>query len=501
MRTVLVQAIGLGALVFAVGCAKAPATTAKAPRPDTTSTSAPSAAPVVAATASPRIEVLGEMTPNLVRLDKDQEIVVRVRVRGLAQPMKKRPALNLALVVDTSGSMEGQPIEQARDACTKLVDLMGDGDALSIVSFGSRAKVLVPSTRITKESREAAKLALKEMKAEGTTDMAGGLTEGLQQIRRNITPDGIHRVVLVGDGVPNDAPSTLALADSAKHEHIPITTLGLGNDFDETLMTSVAQRASGTFHFVDDASRVATVFKDQITHMERVVARSARIELTPGPGVTITEVVGIPSAQSGTTGQVAQLGDFAEGQTRDVFVRVNAKGRHDGKAIELIDARIVYASTEPQPQATEQSANAFLKINASKEPGRLKDAAVTDVEHGFTTIRVAAGIVRSMELARDGDLPTARKVLETTLRLAKEGEKKFSDKALGEKAIELTKLRKTLPTLVPPAEPMAEAPRKGGMAPVAAKAPPRPAPASAEDAMEMKASHGKAMEALQGAQD
>ncbi len=488
MRTQLARLIGFGALLFAVGCSKTTGKMPEAPHPATTATSSEDAA-----TIGPRVEVSGDMTPSLVRIDKEQEIVVRVRVHGLPLPTKKRPALNLALVVDTSGSMEGEPIEQAREACVKLLDLMSEGDAVSITTFGSRAKTIVPSMRITKESREAAKLALKEMKAEGTTDMTGGLTEGLQQIRKNMSPDGIQRVVLVGDGVPNDAPSTLALADAAKQQHIPITTLGLGNDFDETLMTAVAQRASGTFHFVDDASRVAKVFEGQITHMERVVARSARIELTPGPGVTIAEVVGIPSSRSGTTTQVAMLGDLAEGQTRDVFVRLVAKGRQDGKAIELLDARVAYASTDRE--TAELAANAFLKIDASKESGRLKDAAVPDVEHGFTTIRVAAGIVRSMELARDGDLANARQVLETTLRLAKEGEKKFSDKALGEKAIELTKLRKTLPTLVPPLD-TADAPRKGGIAPVAAKAP-RPA-ASPEDAMEMKTAHGRAMDAIQG---
>lgn len=440
----------------------------------------------------PRIEIAGASTPNLVRLDKDQEIVVRVRVRGLALPGKKRPPLNLGLVVDTSGSMEGPAIDQARAACATLLDLLAEGDTVAIVTFGSRAKVIVPSVRITKESREKAKLALRDIKAEGTTDMAGGLAEGLVQVRSRLTPDGIHRIVLVGDGVPNDAPSVLALADGAKAEHVPVTTLGLGNDFDETLMTALAQRSSGTFHFVDDAARVGAVFKEQISRMERVVARGARLELTPGPGVTISEVVGIPSSPNGR-GHAAAIGDLSEGQTRDVFVRVVAKGRQEGKSMELLDAQVSY--TLPEGGA-ELSASTFVKLTASSDAGRLKDATVVEIAHAVTTVRVADGIVKAIGLARDGDLTNARKVLDASLRLAREGEKKFSDKALGEKVTEMTKLRRTLPSLAPPPEARNEG------APSATGTPRRPAPAaqppSPADAMDVRATHGGAMKTMQG---
>ena len=98
---------------------------------------------------------------------------------------------------------------------------------------------------------------------------------GLAQVRSAATPDSVNRIVLVGDGVPNDAPPVLALAlaHPAKGEHTPVTALGPGNDFDETLMTALAQRSAGTFQFVDDASRVAAVFEDQISRLDRVVAR------------------------------------------------------------------------------------------------------------------------------------------------------------------------------------------------------------------------------------
>ncbi len=218
-----------------------------------------------------------------------------------------------------------------------MLDLVADGDTVSVVTFGSRAKVIVPSAVITKESRQKAKNALRDVTAEGTTDMAGGIGAGLRAgsraARRDARRHPAHRVV-VGDGVPNDPAQVLGLADAAKEEHVPITALGLGNDFDETLMTG--PRAADVGH-VPLRGRCGPRCRGvQGTRSRAWIAwwSPARRDSTSrrGPGVTINEVIGIP--ECGVTGARTQptSEDLTEGQTRDVFVRVTAKGRQDGKS-------------------------------------------------------------------------------------------------------------------------------------------------------------------------
>ena len=442
---------------------------------------------------APRIEVTTDTTPSLARAEKETEVTVRVRVRGLPLAQTKRPPLDLGLVVDTSGSMDGPAIQKAKAACDRLVDMLAEGDTLSIVTFGSHAKVIVPSLKIDKETRPNAKAAIAGIKAEGTTDMAGGLATGLAQMRSSCAPpNAIHRLVLVGDGVPNDSAPVLQIAEQAKASHIPVTTLGLGNDFDETLMTAVAQRSQATFHFVEDAAGVATVFERELTRMERVVAQGAHVEIVSGPGVTIREIVGVAIAQ-GTRVAHVPIGDLAEGQVRDVFVRATVKGIKDGRNAELLDANVTYSA----PELGAMTASSFAKMPMSADEGRLKDASVREIEHGATVVRVADGIVRAIALARDGDLPGARKVLDAAQKLAKEGETKFGDKTLGEKVAEMSKLRKTLPSLLPPPD---EA-MSGGAMPAPKRAmmmAPRPAAASPADAMSLRATHGSAMKELQG---
>lgn len=443
--------------------------------------------PPPAKVASVGLEVI--TSPSLVRVDKEQEIIVRVRARGLPAPSRKRPSLNVALVVDTSGSMEGPAIEQARVACATLVDLLGEGDAVSIVAFGSRAEVIVPAVRVSGKSRDVAKKAIKEIRAAGTTDMAAGLGAGLGQVQALLAPDGINRIVLLGDGVPNEAPPVVALADQARAQHIPITALGLGADFDETLMASLAQRSGGTFHFVDDASRVVTVFREAISRMERLVARSARLQVTPGPGVTIEEVIGVPASPAGR-GVVIALGDLTEGQTRDVLLRLRARGKHNGASIELLDVVAHHTLPEGGPELT---ASKFAALQGSTEEGKLRDAADAEIERQALGLRVASGIVTAIARAREGDVNGARKLLDATIKLANDGARRFGDKSLSAKAEEMLKLRRTLPSLAPPPEPpSASRPHPGTLAS------PPPPKASPAEAMGLKSAHGDSIRELQG---
>jgi len=423
----------------------------------------------------------------VVAAGKEESISVRVRIKGLPLVDQKRPPINVALVVDASASMEGAVIEQARKACASVVDQLHDGDAMSVVTFGSQAKVVVEATRVSDKTKEAAKKAIAAIKATGTTDMAGGLRAGIEQAKSMIDPNGINRVVLVGDGVPNDPSQLPSLSDQARALRLPITSLGLGPEFDETQMSMLAQRSGGSFHFVQDGDQVAKVFKNEIARMERLVAKNTRVELTPGPGVTLEEAIGLPGARSGKK-LIVQLGDLTEGQVRDVMLKVKLTGHADGSKVELLDAVARYT---PAAGGIEREVSEFAAIKSSSNAESLKETN-REVEHQATRLRVADAIVKAMAQARAGDVPGARKILEAANKLASEGAKKFDDADLTAKVKEIAALKKTIASLAPPPLQFG-ALGGGGMSR-------RPAAdfASPAAAMEMRKSHGRAMSELQG---
>lgn len=456
-----------------------------------TATTDPPSTPVVAADpvvqAVPTIGLDVKPESSLVTMTTT-DAFVRVRLSGLAPKDERRPPLNLALVVDTSGSMEGAPIERAREACGKLIDAMSDGDVLAIVAFGSRATTLVHATALDAKTRAAAHRAVEGIQAEGTTDMSGGLAAGIVEVQRNLTQDKINRIILMGDGVPNEPTSIPPLAANARDLHVPVTTLGLGADFDETQMTAIATTTGGAFHFVDDASLVATVFRDEILKMQRLSARNVSIALLPGPGATIVETLGVPFAPSGRRA-ILNIGDIAEGQIRDVVVHLRITPRAVGARLELLDTTASYV---PASVNTTLEASQFVGLDVSSDAARVVDATDRDISHQIARLRVANDIVRAIALARAGDTNGARTLLDTTIAFASEAGRRFDDAELLDKAKEAAKLKGTLASLAPQ-QPitMDRAGPTGVPVPVAP-------PLSPSAARDLRAMHGESLDVLQG---
>ncbi len=476
------SALGLSLLIGCSHEGATPVATPADPVLTTVATNAPEGAPVTLAVST-------DSSNSLVLADQSSELIVRVRVTGLALQTAARPPINLALVVDTSGSMEGPELEREREAVQTLVEHLRDGDALSIVTFGSRAELLVPATRLDATARTKVKAALRAMRASGTTDLAAGLQLGLVEAQKLRVADGINRVVLVGDGVPNDASPVPGLIAQAKQQALPITTLGLGADFDETLMAQVARDSGGSFHFVDTAARVSKVFDEELGRMQRVAANNTRVQVTPGPGVEIVEVIGQPQAVRSSRGVSFSLGALAEGQTRDTFVRVKVSPHKAGRTVELMDVVALYVPTSRQQEVVVTD---FESVRSTSDAGALVESQNPEVGRESARARVADGIVQAIAMARGGNLAGARGLLDRTSRLAREEGKRLDDVALSDKAKEVLALKSTLASLAPAPQPTA--PAQGGIP----QAKPSAAPMQPEAAMAMRRTHGDAMETLQG---
>jgi Ca-activated chloride channel family protein len=268
-------------------------------------------------------------------------MVARIGLAARKRSATQRPPVNLALLVDTSGSMEGKAIADARAASLALIGSLAPEDRISVVIFDSKAELLLPSTRLDDADAKDLKKKIEGIKATGTTDMASGLSMAISQVTAHLDREGVNRVVLVGDGVPNDDRQILPLVAQAAAQGISVTALGLGNDYDETLMGRIAQQSGGRFFYVDDSSKVASFFSEEVTRLHKVVARHAVLEVHPGPGVTVTGVVGRPFSGL-ERGVSVPLGDLSLGEQAEVVVELAASAAKDGANVEVLDAVLRY---------------------------------------------------------------------------------------------------------------------------------------------------------------
>jgi Ca-activated chloride channel family protein len=158
-------------------------------------------------------------------------------------PTKDRPLLNLSLVLDRSGSMESKgKLEYLKRAAKKTVDSLQGKDRLAIVEYDDRVTVLWPSSPV--ESPAMVKRLIDALEPRASTNLAGGLVAGIEQVEETISDDRLTRVLLLSDGLANigitDPREIRKLVRKGKMKGVRVSTLGLGLDYNEDLMQDIA---------------------------------------------------------------------------------------------------------------------------------------------------------------------------------------------------------------------------------------------------------------------
>ncbi|MBL9105508.1 MAG: VWA domain-containing protein [Myxococcales bacterium] len=467
-------------------------------KPDRVEITPPDPVAAQAPAPDPRLVDLASALPyKLIAADRAAEVQVRLRIDGGALAGSKRPPIHVVLVMDSSGSMEGPAVAHARKAALELVDGLADGDHLAVVTFDSQSRVLVPSTVIDDRTRADARTRVEAMAARGTTDLAGGLRLGLAEASRGYLADGVNRLVLLSDGLPNDPAPIAALVDQAAGMRVAVTALGLGLEYDETLLAAMAQRTGGKFHFIEDSAQVAAVLRDEVLRLERIVARNLSLQLLPGPGVTIDGVLGHTAQATGNRGVVVGLGDLGESTQRDLVVRLRVGPHKPGASLELMDA--ILGFQDAVVGAGQLERRVFVGARTSDDARAVAASRDVDVERQVARALADAATLDAIALARQGQLTAAVAVIDRAEPLARGAADSLADPELRGQADELVKLRRALPSLGPAPQPMPSPNQPLAAAdsqPLTTIAAPPRAPADAPSTV--KRSHGRAMQRLHG---
>lgn len=346
------------------------------------------------------VSVKAALGNPLVKSGASQSMFARIEVGAAPRPAHGRPPVNLVLLVDTSGSMEGKAIEDARAASLALLDTMSPKDHFAVVAFDSKAEVLLPSTRIDDADLKELRSKIGAMKAQGTTDMVAGLRRALDQAEGAMEKDGVNRIVLLGDGVPNDDAQINSLVAEAATRNISITTMGLGNDYDETLMGRIAQQSGGKFSYVEDSTKVTAFFKEEVTRLHKVVARGAYVELRPGPGVTIKSVIGRHFAHVDSHAVNVPLGDLSYGETNEIVVELATNGPKEGSNVEALDAVVHWNDSTAGAQREERT---FLGAKATQDEAKIGESKSKEVAEAVERAKDAAATLKKIEEERVQD--------------------------------------------------------------------------------------------------
>ena len=356
-------------------------------------------------------------TPQPVLLaDQRQTTAIKVAVKGFEmQSEQERAPLNIALVIDRSGSMRGTRIEQAREAAIQAVRRMDSRDIVSVVTFDNIVDVLVPATRVS--NREDIERRIRSIQVGGTTAIYAGVQKGAEELRKFFDQERINRIILLSDGLANVGPSTPAqfaeLGRTLGGKGITVTTFGLGNDYNEDLMARLASASDGNHKFIANANQLPEIFQQEFNTALSVVAQDVRVVVTLPEG---NRPVRALNMEVDINGQEVTFGwnQIYSNHERFVMLEVEIPARSDGSTLELATATLRYNNMETNQV---DNLSARLGVRFSSSQAQVNAAINKPVMEDYVQLLANLNNIRAMELRDRGDISGAREAFESNARM------------------------------------------------------------------------------------
>ncbi|HET8985699.1 MAG TPA: macro domain-containing protein [Trueperaceae bacterium] len=328
--------------------------------------------------------------------------LVTVRVAFPPVEVDRKP-LSLALVIDRSGSMGGDPIVGAKAAARTAVDMLIPGDWVSVVAFDSFVETPVRLVKVN-EDRSAIRAAIDLIDVRGSTDLFGGWAEGLSQLMSCPDADVVSRVVILSDGHANHGVTDVAsiasdVAQAANHG-VTTTTMGLGRHYDENLLRSIADAGRGNYEFLAGPDKVIEAFEHELAGLGALRGRNVRLSAT-GTGITLQRhqyAVDVTTVHD--DGRGVRLPDLVAGLPLEVAVTLTFAPSSATPTLVL--------SWDDTMTGTREEESVTLDLEAVGADAFAALAIDERVATHLTALRMAAAKLHMSQAARAGDMQAAK---------------------------------------------------------------------------------------------
>ncbi|HEY4952936.1 MAG TPA: VWA domain-containing protein [Verrucomicrobiae bacterium] len=299
---------------------------------------------------------------DVVLKGSPQEVIVKIDLSAGTGKKIKRTPLNVAVVLDKSGSMTGAKLEKTKQAAMQLVDRLAPNDIFSLVIFSDHAEVLVPAQKV--EDPDALKEKIQGIAAGGSTALYSGVKMGADQIQEYFSSKRINRVILLSDGLANVGPGSprqlRQLGGELAERGISVTTIGVGDDYNEDLMAGLAEASDANYYYVKDTEKLPEIFAKELGEMLAVAARDVRIEIICPDGVKPLGFIGRADRFENQKASV-NLSQFTGGQNRYLFLRCLV----DGQTPEI--ARVKVSYKDEFADGSDQSSSGVVKLRFTED--------------------------------------------------------------------------------------------------------------------------------------
>ncbi len=348
-----------------------------------------------------------------------QKVVIKVALDVPEIPRHyTRPPVNLSLVFDRSGSMSGSKIEKARQAAVEALRRLGPQDFFSLVVYDHQVQTLVPAQSAA--NTEWIETQIRSIHPGGNTALFGAVSQGAAEVRKHIGQPYVHRVILLSDGLANVGPSSPAdlarLGAALLKEGMSVSTMGIGTDFNEDLMTRLAGRSDGNHYFVEDSRDLARIFAAELGDVLSVAARKVVVEIECPGGIRPLRIIGREGRIRDNRIEI-HMNQLYGGQQKYALVEVEVPAASPGATIDLAEARCSYENaltSRPEKSSTR------IQARFTGSMAEVREGANKAVQEAVVENEMAVARDRALDLYNQGRKDEAAQALREKSEALKE---------------------------------------------------------------------------------
>lgn len=356
------------------------------------------------------LEIKPVLSHPQLSLDANEQLLyVLLDIKPATDLPTSRLPINLSIVLDRSTSMQGVRLKQVKQATYDIVERLQPEDSLSLVVFSDRAQVLLPSQKHI--DKAAVRSLISTIQPGGGTELFQGLNAGLNELNRQRTQTSVNHLVLLTDGQTyGDEEACLDRSQWAGHNQISLSTMGLGADWNESLLDRMAAVSGGTSTYIDTPRKVVDAFMSTIESLTAIVARELNLQVNTVAGVSLVESFqSIPQINRLTLeGNQLSLGPLGRIQGKQVLLELRVQRQNKPGPINLARFRV----SGDIPHTSKRRNWEMVDIQAEfVEPGRreitIPRTMITTLRR-LTLFRVQEKAMHDVE---QGDVQTATRRL------------------------------------------------------------------------------------------
>lgn len=291
-----------------------------------------------------------------LRPSTPSELHLLLEVTATGAPVDSvRPALSVVFVLDASGSMRGQPLEQVSASVSLLVDLLSADDKVAVVSFSDEASVVCPLAALTPEQKRVVKRRTSGVRALSQTNLEAGLVKAKELLGARTSHER-QVIVLLSDGAPNVGTASVTglqqLVEPMRAD-VSIVTLGYGAAHNADVLHGIASAGGGQYWFIPNPGEASLEFARALGAQGDVVADGLELVLSPADGCELIDVVG-QKVRFAKAGPLLSLPDLRERQTRLVVARLSVTPPREAGPMDVVDVQVRYrAAGHSEPSLLE----------------------------------------------------------------------------------------------------------------------------------------------------